>query len=99
MTSEIDQLAKLWTDYVDDNWAQLPLGDLEDLRHVLLHLVKLTGKLASPLERAEDGHGLGNLVQIKMEVIPDLLVWAFHLAHSLDVNLVEAYQERLLAIK
>lgn len=96
MTSTLEDLASPWLDYVEaGNWQQLPVGSLADLRHVHLHLSKLVGKLATPIELGDDSGELGDLSTVRDEVIPDLLLWAIHLANSLDVDLESAYRRRV----
>ena len=95
MAQTLAELAQPWLDYRARAWLQQPFGGVEDLRHVLLHLTKLTGKLATVIERAEDTSELSDLDVIREEVVPDLLLWAVHLAASLDIDLEDAFRQRL----
>ena len=69
-------------------------SDLEDVRHVTLHMGKLVGKLSTYCERKE--HNVDHSAdQIKDEVIPDLLFHALHLANKFNIKLDDQYLKRL----
>lgn len=73
-----------------------PADEAGKFRHITLHLGKLLGKISTVAERRE--HRLDpDLVQIKEEVIPDLLYYALCLADLYDVDLEEAFIKRLQA--
>ena len=63
-------------------------------RHVLEHMAKLLGKMGNVVEPRE--HGLEPDTKIlKTQVIPDLLYFAIGLARKHEVNLEEAFLNRL----
>lgn len=81
-------------DLYDREFWQHYGSDLEDIRHVGEHLGKLIGKLFTPVEAME--HGVSaDWDQLDGEVIPDLLLWALHLANSRGLRLEELYHRRL----
>lgn len=73
--------------------------DFEKLRHILLHLVKTTGKMAAYCETKEHGKKEPDPSQLIDEVLPDLLIHALQIANYYQVDLGEKYQERLQFIK
>lgn len=69
-----------------------------DLRHTLLHLVKLTGKMATQIEQGEHAsEEVNDLRVLREEVIPDLLFHGLHLANLLGFELGDEYEGRLRA--
>lgn len=68
--------------------------DFEKVRHILLHLVKTTGKMATFVEAKEHGRD-ADPVQIVNEVIPDLLFHALQLANQYNIDLGDKYAERI----
>lgn len=69
--------------------------DFEKLRHILLHLVKTTGKMATYCEVKEHGKIEPDPSQLVNEVLPDLLIHALQLANYYHVDLGEKYAERI----
>ena len=65
------------------------------MRHILLHLVKTTGKMATYCEAAEHGRPEPGPSQVINEVLPDLLMHALQLANYYGIDLGEKYQERV----
>ena len=63
-------------------------------RHVLLHIGKMVGKLSNYVEQREHKVKVSDEV-IRAEVIPDLLGYSLQLGNLFDVNVEQAYQERL----
>ena len=66
----------------------------KDLRHVLLHLNKLTGKIANVVEPYEH-NDYQSTKELEDNCIPDLLIYAMHLARMWDINLEKKYKKRL----
>lgn len=69
--------------------------DFEKLRHILLHLVKTTGKMATFCEVKEHGKIEPDPSPLVNEVLPDLLIHALQIANHYHVDLGEKYAERL----
>lgn len=69
--------------------------DFEKLRHVLLHLVKTTGKMATYCEVKEHGKVDPNPSPLVDEVVADLLIHALQIANHFQVDLGEKYRERI----
>lgn len=78
----------------DENYFQIN-HDFEKLRHILLHLVKTTGKMASYCDIKEHGKVEPDSWQLVNEVLPDLLIHALQIANHFDVDLGEKYAERI----
>lgn len=91
-TSSGDAFQQRQAEYAAKHWQHH--GGNEEIRHVLLHLVKLTGKLATYCEAVEHG-GSPSTAAIRDEVIPDLLFHAAQLGNNLGVEVVEAHRARL----
>ena len=72
--------------------------DFEKLRHILLHLVKTTGKMATYCEIEEHGKVEADSSQLVNEVLPDLLIHALQIANHYDIDLGEKYTERIQSI-
>jgi hypothetical protein len=70
-------------------------NDFEKLRHILLHLVKTTGKMAAYCEIIEHGKVEPDPSKLVDEVLPDLLVHALQIANYYHVDLGEKYGERI----
>jgi len=69
-------------------------GDFEKVRHILLHLVKTTGKMATYCEAMEHGKET-DPSQVVNEVLPDLLIHALQIANYYQVDLGEKYADRI----
>lgn len=69
--------------------------DFEKLRHVLLHLVKTTGKMATYCEVKEHGKIEPDPSPLVNEVLSDLLIHALQIANYYQVDLGEKYAERI----
>src|SRR5579872_885997 len=78
----------------DDNYFEIN-RDFEKLRHILLHLVKTTGKMATYCEVMEHGKVDPDASQLVNEVLPDLLIHALQIANYYHVDLGEKYAERI----
>ena len=72
--------------------------DFEKLRHILLHLMKTTGKMATYCEVKEHGKIEPDPSQLINEVIPDLLIHALQIANYYHIDLGEKYAERIQSI-
>jgi hypothetical protein len=68
--------------------------DFEKLRHILLHLMKSTGKLASYCEIKEHGKP-ADPTQLTDEVLPDLYMHALQIANLFEVDLGTKYEKRI----
>ena len=78
----------------DEKYWQHGQGELENIRHITLHIGKLIGKLSVYCEQQE--HGVNYPVdQIRDEVIPDLLMHSLRLANITDVDAINKYFSRL----
>ena len=69
-------------------------NDFEKLRHILLHLMKSTGKLASYCEIKEHGKPADS-TELTDEVLPDLYMHALQIANLFEVDLATKYEERI----
>jgi NTP pyrophosphatase (non-canonical NTP hydrolase) len=67
----------------------------EKTRHILLHLMKSTGKMASYCEVKEHGKTEPDPSQLINEVLPDLLMHALQIANQYDIDLGAKYMERI----
>lgn len=67
----------------------------EKLRHILLHLVKTTGKMATYCERVEHEKIESDPSELIDAVLPDLLIHALQIANYYQVDLGEKYMERI----
>jgi hypothetical protein len=77
----------------DDRFFEIN-GGFEQVRHILLHLAKSTGKMATYCEAMEHGKK-GDPSQIIDEVVPDLLMHALQLANLFRLDLSAKYEERV----
>ena len=85
---------QLFQSEFDEQHWQINTG-FEKLRHILLHLVKTTGKVALYCDVKEHGKVEPDPAQLINEVIPDLLMHALQIANLYDVDLGEKYAERI----
>lgn len=69
--------------------------DFEKLRHVLLHLMKSTGKIAAYCEAKEHKNKEASPISMIDEVLPDLLIHALQIANLYEVDLGEKYEKRI----
>ena len=91
-----------WPDFSDHQQFQKELDGkyfeinegFEKLRHVLLHLVKTTGKIAAYCECKEHGKE-GDVDPITDEALPDLVMHALQIANLFEVDLGEKYADRV----
>jgi|JI9StandDraft_1071089.scaffolds.fasta_scaffold10828_4 NTP pyrophosphatase (non-canonical NTP hydrolase) len=77
----------------DERYFEINSG-FEKIRHILLHLVKSTGKVATYCEATEHGKEVDPL-QVIDEVLPDLLIHALQIANYYEVDLGKKYEERI----
>jgi hypothetical protein len=68
--------------------------NFEKLRHILLHLMKTVGKMATYCEMQEHGKQ-GNVDELIHAVLPDLYMHALQLANLLQTDLGVKYEERI----
>jgi hypothetical protein len=90
--------AQLFQSEFDEGYFEIN-HDFEKLRHILLHLVKTTGKMATYCEVKEHGKIEPDQSQLVNEVLPDLLIHALQIANYYHVDLGEKYAERIQCIK
>lgn len=69
--------------------------EFEKLRHILLHLVKTLGKMATYCEIKEHGKIEPDASQLVNEILPDLFIHALQIANHYEVDLGQKYMERL----
>lgn len=81
------------SEFDEQHW-QINAG-FEKLRHILLHLVKTTGKVAAYCDVKEHGKIEPDPAQLIDEVLPDLLMHALQIANLYNVDLGEKYAERI----
>lgn len=93
MSQTLTQLQDLLQEFEKENWVA-PRDQKSVTRHITQHIAKLLGKLGTVTEKWEHGFE-PDLTQLKTEVIPDLLYYALNLAHSQNVDLEEAFINRL----
>lgn len=77
----------------DDQFFDINDG-FEKIRHILLHLMKSTGKFATYCEAKEHGKEVDH-TQLINEVLPDLLIHALQIANAYNIELGEKYLERI----
>ena len=94
---DTDDAQRFQTEF-DKNYCDINEG-FEKVRHILLHLTKATGKMASYCEQMEHRKTDISPSQIINEVTPDLLFYALQLANHYKVDLGEKYLERVLSAK
>lgn len=90
--TNLQEMQKFQKDF-DEKYFEIN-RDFEKLRHVLLHLVKTTGKMATYCESMEHGKETSSS-QVVDEVLPDLLIHAFQIANYYDVDISKKYDERI----
>lgn len=78
----------------DETFWQHKSPELVKARHILLHLMKTTGKLAAYIERLEHGESVSRDA-VDNEIIPDLLFHALQLSNLYSLNLEAQYEARL----
>ncbi len=91
--SNISDLQKIQQNF-DEEYFEINC-DFEKIRHILLHLVKTTGKMASYCEVMEHGKVEPDSTQLVNEVLPDLLIHALQIANYYHVDLSKKYAERV----
>lgn len=89
-TKEIEQKQQEY----DQQYWQHNGSELEKIRHITLHLGKLLGKLSAYCEQQEHAIKFPTTT-IKTDVIPDLIFYAAQLGNLLEVDLGQAYENRL----
>ena len=88
------QELQLFQKKFDEKYFEINNG-FEKLRHILLHLVKSVGKVATYCEIKEHGKIEPDASQLVDEVLPDLLIHALQIANYYNVDLDEKYAERI----
>jgi NTP pyrophosphatase (non-canonical NTP hydrolase) len=88
----LKEMQKFQQDY-DAEHFEINSG-FEKLRHLLLHLVKTTGKMATYCESMEHGKET-NSAPVIHEVLPDLLIHALQIANYYGIDLSVEYDERI----
>lgn len=89
---DTEKAQKFQIDY-DDQFF-LVNRDFEKIRHILLHLVKTVGKMATYCESVEHGKETDPSKLID-EVTPDLLIHALQLSNFYQLDLGTKYEERI----
>ena len=64
------------------------------IRHILLHMTKMLGKLGGVIEKWEHGLEVDEKV-IGQEIVPDLLMYALMIAREEGVDVEKVFLERL----
>lgn len=90
--NDLQVLQELQTQF-DEEFFEINHG-FSKTRHILLHLTKTVGKMASHCEAVEHGRR-GDPEQLIDEVIPDLLIHAIQIANQFEVDLETLYHRRL----
>lgn len=93
MSRTLHELDAILQDFEKQNWVA-PRDPKSVTRHITQHIAKLMGKLGTVTEKWEHGFE-PDTTQLKTEVIPDLLYYALNLAHAHNVDLEEAFLNRL----
>lgn len=79
----------------DADYFQLNHG-FEKIRHILLHLMDSTGKIAAYCEKTEHTKNMDHHdQQLLNEIIPDFLIHSLQLANFFNQDLLEKYFARL----
>jgi hypothetical protein len=93
--SDLTELQDLQRGYDLLYWKEK--DNYKDLRHIQLHMNKMMGKIASITEPYEHGEN-NNLDILQKDIIPDLLIYALHLAikhYKYPADMEKAYRSRL----
>ncbi|MCP5491681.1 MAG: hypothetical protein H7A40_01390 [Chlamydiales bacterium] len=77
----------------DEEYFEINEG-FEKLRHILLHLMKSTGKIAAYCEIKEHGREVSE-TQLLDEALPDLYMHALQIANLFELDLGAKYEERI----
>lgn len=78
----------------DEQYFEINTG-FEKLRHILLHLVDTTGKMAAYCEAKEHRNREASDMPMIDEVLPDLLIHALQIANHFQVDLGDKFDERI----
>lgn len=92
---KMSELQQMQRNYDKQYWNHQE--EFEKIRHILLHLNKLTGKLATYCEAKEHGKEHDILDEIKQNVPADLLIYALQFANLWDQNLADMRDKRIYA--
>jgi NTP pyrophosphatase (non-canonical NTP hydrolase) len=92
-SSTLKELSSILQEFEVENWVA-PRDAQSVTRHITQHLAKLMGKLGTVTEQWEHGFD-PDLTELRKEVIPDLLYYALNLAATHQVDLEEAFTQRL----
>jgi hypothetical protein len=90
-TQEAQQLQR---DFDEKYFFQLK-DDFPKMRHILIHLVKTTGKFAAWCDTHDHGKSGADDAQVIHEVLPDLLLHALQIANHFNIDLGREYQVRM----
>lgn len=89
----LDEVTRTIVEFEADFW-DAPKDRMGQIRHLALHLGKLQGKISTVCERWE--HGLvPDETLLKTEVAPDLLYYAASISAILEIDLQDAFLNRL----
>lgn len=88
----LNELIEDLKEFNKDYWVA-PKGKIKATRHITIHLGKLLGKISGVVHDWDHGFEASDK-KIKEEVVPDLLIYAMHLALIYDIDLAEAYFKR-----
>ncbi|MCH7850424.1 MAG: hypothetical protein IH845_02165 [Nanoarchaeota archaeon] len=82
-------------DEYDKKYWQHNSPESEKIRHITLHIGKLLGKLSTYCEKIEHGEEQSK-IQIKEEIIPDLIFYSAQLSNLLNIeDMGKSYLKRL----
>lgn len=93
MTLNIKELQQAQAEYDAIYWNDIK--GVEDVRHVVLHLQKLLGKMAEVCEKYEhDGLSFFSF-DLARQIPADLLIYALHLSNRFGYDLQNLYDVRI----
>lgn len=93
MSKTIKELDRISVEFEKEYWVA-PSTRKGKTRHILLHMTKMLGKLATVIEKWEHGLEVEEKV-IREEVIADMFMYSLMLAREENVDLEEVFLNRL----
>ncbi len=92
----LEDLQELQRTYDKQFVAQKGFVGFDKVRHTYAHIGKLIGRLADYIHDIEEHRGNVSEEDIRIKVIPDLLVYSAWLAEEFGVSIEQAYLTRFV---